>query len=73
MNKRFKHGVPKLVRGVGGPRFSIIAWGRRRTINANNGGSVPRRDGAEARSAMRVPLRTMPPLYSTPKPLDPKP
>ena len=26
VNKRFKHGVPKLVRGVGGPRFSIIAW-----------------------------------------------
>ena len=38
VNKRFKHGVPKLTRGVGGPRFSIIAWGRRRTLNANNGG-----------------------------------
>ena len=27
VNKRFKHGVPKLTRGIGGPRFSIIAWG----------------------------------------------
>lgn len=39
VNKRFKHGVPKLTRGAGGPRFSIIAWGRRRTLNANNGGA----------------------------------
>ena len=48
VNKRFKHGVPKLVRGPGGPRFSIIAWGRRRSLNANNGGAeggTLRRDG----------------------------
>ena len=47
VNKRFKHGVPKLTRGAGGPRFSIIAWGRRRTLNANNGGAK----GGELRSA----------------------
>jgi hypothetical protein len=40
VNKRFKHGVPKLTRGIGGPRFSIIAWGRRREINSRNGGAA---------------------------------
>jgi len=40
VNKRFKHGVPKLTRGIGGPRFSIIAWGRRRSLNARNGGGA---------------------------------
>jgi hypothetical protein len=29
VNQRFQHGVPK-ARGQNGPRFSIIAWGRRR-------------------------------------------
>lgn len=38
VNKRFKHGVPKLTRGIGGPRFSIIAWGRRRALTSRNGG-----------------------------------
>ena len=50
VNKRFKHGVPKLVRGIGGPRFSIIAWGRRRSLNVNNGGAeggTLRRDDEE--------------------------
>ena len=40
VNKRFKHGVPKLTRGIGGPRFSIIAWGRRRELNSRNGGAA---------------------------------
>lgn len=36
-NKRFQHGVPKCKAGSkSGPRFSIIAWGRRRTINERN-------------------------------------
>ena len=38
VNKRFKHGVPKSTRGglsnAAAPRFSIIAWGRRRSLNA---------------------------------------
>ena len=38
VNKRFKHGVPKLTRGIGGPRFSIIAWGRRGKLTSRNGG-----------------------------------
>jgi hypothetical protein len=37
-NKRFKHGVPKCKSRRAGPRFSIIAWGRRRTINERNAG-----------------------------------
>ena len=45
VNKRFKHGVPKSTKGStaaqqGGPRFSIIAWGRRRSLNPRNGGTV---------------------------------
>ena len=38
VNRAFKHGVPKARRTNIGPRFSIIAWGRRRTINGRNGG-----------------------------------
>ena len=38
VNRAFKHGVPKARRTNIGPRFSIIAWGRRRTINERNGG-----------------------------------
>lgn len=38
VNNRFMHGVPKT--RVDGDRFSIIAWGRRRTINERNGGVV---------------------------------
>lgn len=34
VNAKFKHGVPKAVRG--GPRISIICWGRRRTLNLRN-------------------------------------
>ena len=44
VNKRFKHGVPKSTRGGlsngAAPRFSIIAWGRRRSLNPRNGGTV---------------------------------
>lgn len=41
VNKRFQHGVPKLTgqaATIRGPRFSIIAWGRRRSLNERNGG-----------------------------------
>jgi len=38
VNKQFQHGVPKTTKHVG-PRFSIIAWGRRRSINERNGGT----------------------------------
>eukprot|EP01125_Pyxidicula_operculata_P005262 TRINITY_DN1896_c0_g4_i1.p1 TRINITY_DN1896_c0_g4~~TRINITY_DN1896_c0_g4_i1.p1 ORF type:complete len:384 (-),score=60.59 TRINITY_DN1896_c0_g4_i1:35-1186(-) len=38
VNQKFMHGVPK-ARGCNiGPRCSIIAWGRRRTLNERNGG-----------------------------------
>ena len=39
VNTQFQHGVPKEAALRSGPRFSIIAWGRRRTINAINGGA----------------------------------
>jgi len=35
----FQHGVPRGKRSSG-PRFSIIAWGRRRHINERNGGEL---------------------------------
>mmetsp|Transcript_25162 Transcript_25162/g.54774 ORF Transcript_25162/g.54774 Transcript_25162/m.54774 type:complete len:428 (-) Transcript_25162:204-1487(-) len=38
VNKRFQHGVPKARKTNVGPRFSVIAWGRRRTLNERNGG-----------------------------------
>eukprot|EP00938_MAST-03A_sp_MAST-3A-sp1_P002842 g2842.t1 len=39
VNKLFQHGVPRGKRSSG-PRFSIIAWGRRRHINERNGGEL---------------------------------
>eukprot|EP00744_Colponema_vietnamica_P024059 GILI01034990.1.p1 GENE.GILI01034990.1~~GILI01034990.1.p1 ORF type:complete len:225 (+),score=29.50 GILI01034990.1:94-675(+) len=38
VNTRFMHGVPRT--SEIGDRFSIIAWGKRRTVNERNGGSV---------------------------------
>jgi hypothetical protein len=38
VNKRFQHGVPRAASNATGPRFSIIAWGRRRQITERNGG-----------------------------------
>lgn len=37
-NQRFQHGVPKATTKIG-PRFSIIAWGTRKTINERNSGA----------------------------------
>eukprot|EP00939_MAST-03C_sp_MAST-3C-sp1_P005431 g5431.t1 len=37
VNDTFQHGVPRETKNRG-PRFSIIAWGRRRTLNERNGG-----------------------------------
>ncbi|RNF26738.1 putative alpha-ketoglutarate-dependent dioxygenase [Trypanosoma conorhini] len=37
VNTTFTHGVPR-VNALIGDRFSIIAWGRRRAMNARNGG-----------------------------------
>lgn len=51
VNKRFKHGVPKAAKsGQSDPRFSIIAWGRRRSVNSRNGGGevTGTRDGVVA-------------------------
>ena len=38
VNKRFQHGVPRAHTASTGPRFSVIAWGRRRAITERNGG-----------------------------------
>eukprot|EP00729_Bicosta_minor_P013036 gene13036-32258_t len=49
VNQQFQHGVPKENTHKSGPRFSIIAWGRRRVINVRNGGrdEIGTRDEAE--------------------------
>jgi type IV secretory pathway VirJ component len=39
VNQAFEHGVPREKMRVVGPRFSIICWGRRRTLNVRNAGS----------------------------------
>lgn len=39
VNTQFTHGVPRVSSPVG-DRFSIIVWGRRRTINERNGGGT---------------------------------
>ncbi|AAZ12631.1 uncharacterized protein TEOVI_000759200 [Trypanosoma equiperdum] len=39
VNNTFTHGVPRVNTPIG-DRFSIIAWGRRRSLNERNGGSV---------------------------------
>ena len=54
VNRAFKHGVPKTSQGSCGPRFSIIAWGRRRCMSSRNGGSgggarAPEAPGAATR------------------------
>lgn len=38
VNQLFQHGVPKSKKIDIGPRFSIIVWGRRKTLNDKNGG-----------------------------------
>ena len=40
VNKVFKHGVPKSKTIDIGPRFSIIAWGRRKNLNSRNSGNI---------------------------------
>jgi len=40
VNKKFQHGVPKVSDPSKGPRVSVIAWGRRKTINERNGGKL---------------------------------
>jgi len=38
VNERFKHGVPKVDKDKAGPRISVIAWGKRRSLNTRNAG-----------------------------------
>eukprot|EP00796_Vickermania_ingenoplastis_P010853 gene10853-7519_t len=40
VNKLFTHGVPRANSSQVGDRFSIIAWGRRKSINGRNGGGI---------------------------------
>jgi hypothetical protein len=55
VNSRFKHGIPKSKNPECGDRFSIIVWGRRRTINERNGGGAnARRDAPDAKPVNTV-------------------
>ncbi|ORC85342.1 uncharacterized protein TM35_000362020 [Trypanosoma theileri] len=54
VNTTFTHGVPRVNTPIG-DRFSIIAWGRRRTLNERNGGKpaesiVRLQDGREVQT-----------------------
>lgn len=40
VNRTFTHGVPRVTKQSVGDRFSIIAWGRRRSINERNGRGI---------------------------------
>lgn len=40
VNQSFTHGVPRATKIYVGDRFSIIAWGRRRSINERNGRGI---------------------------------
>lgn len=40
VNRTFTHGVPRATKSSVGDRFSIIAWGRRRSINERNGHGI---------------------------------
>lgn len=40
VNQIFTHGVPRANNAQVGDRFSIIAWGRRNSINERNGGGI---------------------------------
>lgn len=56
VNATFTHGVPKMKGGAGkaGPRFSIIAWGRRRTLNERNSAVTAREaDGGKRQEGGR--------------------
>jgi hypothetical protein len=53
VNKQFQHGVPHARERSVGPRFSLIAWGRRRTLNARNAGV----NEIGTREAPKTPLR----------------
>jgi len=50
VNRTFTHGVPKMKGGAekAGPRLSLIAWGRRRTLNERNSSATAREaDGGQ--------------------------
>jgi len=53
VNQAFTHGVPRVHRPVG-DRFSIIAWGRRRTLNERNGGAPALVDDDDVVSGERI-------------------
>jgi len=54
-NSAFMHGIPKTSARIG-QRFSIIAWGKRRTINERNGSKEEiRKSAASSPSAQPTP------------------
>ncbi|KAH8075645.1 hypothetical protein JL721_1659 [Aureococcus anophagefferens] len=65
-NEAFLHGIPKLrSKKLGGPRFSIIAWGRRRRLTSKNSTKAERDAADEAAVAARLksqPERAVPRL-----------
>ena len=69
------HGVPRARRGAAeeqsGPRFSVIAWGRRRALTAKNSSKAERDERAHDEPNDRVPPRT--PLPPSPPPPPPQP
>ena len=72
-NAAFLHGVPRLQRGShGGPRFSIIAWGRRRRLTPRNSSKAERDAAAddEQRERTRPPPPPAAPPRAEPAPPD---
>jgi hypothetical protein len=61
VNKQFQHGVPRGKKNCG-PRFSIIAWGRRRTINRFNAGA-----DAESKRSTEKPKQQAKPQLAKPQ------
>jgi len=61
-NKRFQHGIPK-VNQIVGPRFSIIAWGIRRSITLRNSAIGERTEpqiSIEKRESQKLPEHESP-------------
>ena len=53
VNQKFMHGIPKCYKSNVGPRFSIIAWGRRKTLNEKNGGNLVTRELYEKNNILK--------------------
>eukprot|EP01127_Copromyxa_protea_P024462 TRINITY_DN9644_c0_g1_i1.p2 TRINITY_DN9644_c0_g1~~TRINITY_DN9644_c0_g1_i1.p2 ORF type:complete len:179 (-),score=45.81 TRINITY_DN9644_c0_g1_i1:4-540(-) len=63
-NQRFQHGVPKANPKVG-PRFSIIAWGSRRTLNERNSGKEEQEKSKKEECGERDTMRSSSGIHSS--------